>query len=182
MITTILAADNYVAHPDAVCLGVLVVRVCAGVALATHGYQKYFKGGRIAGTGRWFESIGIRHGRMNAYLAATTEISAGLLFALGALTPLAAMGMFAMMCVAGYTAHWRLGKGFMSVNDGIELNFVYGVVAAGVATIGAGRYSVDYSLELIEQFDGWTGLVIAAGGGVIAALAQMAIFYRPPAD
>ena len=182
MSITLLASENYVAHPDAVSLGLLVLRVGAGVAMAAHGYQKFFKGGRLAGTGRWFESIGIRNGRLNATLAASTEVGAGLLFAIGFATPLAAMGMVAMMVVAGYTAHWRMGNGFMSVNDGIELNYVYGVIAVGVATVGAGRHSVDHALEWIECADGWTGLAIAAGGGLGAALAQMAVFYRPPTD
>ena len=48
--------------------------------------------------------------------------------------------------------------------------------------IGAGEYSLDYSLELIEDFDGWTGLLLAAAGGVGAAVAQLAVFYRPPKD
>lgn len=180
MLTTILAADNYVAHPDAVSLGLLVLRVCAGVAMAAHGYQKFFKGGKIAGTAGWFDSMGMRPGKLNAYLAAATEVGAGALFAVGLLTPFAAMAMVALMFVAGYTVHWK--NGFMSVNDGIELNFIYAILAVGVATVGAGEYSLDYSLELIEDLDGWTGLLIAAVGGVAAGIGQLAIFYRPPSD
>lgn len=185
MLTTILGADNYIAvnyiaHPDAVSLGVLVIRVCAGVAMAAHGYQKFFKGGKIAGTAGWFDSMGMRPGKLNAYMAAGTELGAGLLFAVGLLTPFAAMGIVALMFVAGYTVHWQ--NGFMSVNNGIELNFIYAILAVGVATVGAGQYSVDYGLELIEDLDGVTGLLLAGAGGIGAALAQLAVFYRPPAD
>ena len=84
------------------------------------------------------------------------------------------------MTVAGYTVHWK--NGFMSVNDGIELNVIYAVLVVGVATSGAGQYSLDYRLGIIEDLDGWTGLLIAAIGGVGAALAQLATFYRPPKD
>ena len=180
MLTTILAAENYVAHPDAVSLGLLVLRVCAGVAMAAHGYQKFFKGGKIAGTAGWFDSMGMRPGKLNAYMAASTEVGAGLLFAVGLLTPFAAMAIVALMFVAGYTVHWQ--NGFMSVNNGIELNFIYAILAVGVAAIGAGEYSLDYSLELIENLDGWTGLLLATAGGVGAAVAQLAVFYRPPKD
>jgi len=180
MLTTILGTENYVAHPDAVSLGLLVLRVCAGLAMAAHGYQKFFKGGKIAGTAGWFDSMGMKPGKLNAYLAASTELGAGLLFAAGVLTPLAAMAIVAVMFVAGYTVHWE--NGFMSVRNGIELNFVFATIAVGVATIGAGQYSVDYGLELIEDFDGWTGLLIAAVGGVAAGIGQLAVFYRPPKD
>ena len=177
MLTSIVATQNYVAEPDAVSLGLLVMRVVAGVAMAAHGYQKFFTGGRIAGTAKWFDSMGMRPGKLNANLAASTEIGAGLLFAAGLLTPLAAMAIVAVMFVAGYTVHWQ--NGFMSVRDGIELNVIYATIAVGVATIGAGEYSVDHHLELIEDVDGWTGLLIALVGGVGAALGQLAIFYRP---
>lgn len=180
MLTTILATESYVAHPDAVSVGMLVVRVFAGISVAAHGYQKFFKGGKIAGTARWFDSMGMRPGKLNAYLAASTEVGAGLLLAAGLLTPFAAMAIVAVMTVAGYTVHWK--NGFMSVNDGIELNVIYAVLVVGVATSGAGQYSLDYRLGIIEDLDGWTGLLIAAVGGVGAAVAQLATFYRPPKD
>lgn len=174
-----LIAQNYVVDADAASLGLLVVRVCAGVAMAAHGYQKFFKGGKIAGTAGWFDSMGMRPGRFHAILAASTELGAGILFALGLVTPLAALAIVALMWVAGTTVHWE--NGFMSAKDGIELNFIYAILAIGVATIGPGEYSLDHALCLIEDLDGVTGLLIAGVGGVGAALAQLAVFYRPPA-
>ena len=179
MLSTSLA-QNYIADPDAVSLGLLVLRVGAGVAMAAHGYQKFFKGGKIAGTAGWFDSMGMRPGRFHAILAASTELGAGILFALGLLTPLAALAFVALMFVAGYTVHWE--NGFMSAKNGIELNFIYALLAVAVATTGPGEYSLDYQLELIEDVDGVTGLLIAAVGGVGAAIGQLAIFYRPPSD
>ena len=90
-----LIAQNYVVDADAASLGLLVVRVCAGVAMAAHGYQKFFKGGKIAGTASWFDSMGMRPGRFHAILAASTELGAGILFALGLVTPLAALAIVA---------------------------------------------------------------------------------------
>ena len=40
--------------------GVLVLRLVFGLFLAYHGYNKVFGGGGLAGTARWFGSIGMR--------------------------------------------------------------------------------------------------------------------------
>ena len=173
-------ATDYPFWAERVSLGVGLIRVLLGITLAAHGYAKFFKGGRIPGTGRWFDSMGMRPGRFHAYLAASTEVGAGLLFAMGLFTPLAAAAMVALMAVAGWTVH--RDKGFFIVGEGWEYNFIIAVVAVGIATTGPGQYSLDYAFGLTDpDFDGITGLLIAAVGGVGAAVAQLAIFYRPPA-
>jgi putative oxidoreductase len=173
----ILAAEPML-DPDAVSLGTLIVRVAIGLTMAAHGYGKFFKGGRIPGTAGWFDSMGMRPGKFHAVLAASTEVGAGLLLALGLLTPFAGLAFVALMIVAGYTVH--RSSGFFIVSGGWEYNFILAVVAIGIATAGPGEYSLDHELELIEDLDGITGLLIAAGGGVAAAIAQLTIFYRPP--
>lgn len=160
---------------DGVDVGLLILRVLIGVTFAAHGYFKFFKGGRIPGTARWFDSMGMRPGKMHAYLAATTESVSGLLFAAGLLTPFAAAGIIGMMAVAGYTVN---GHTFWSADKGWELNWVLGVVALSVATIGPGEYSLDHELDIVIA-DGW-GLAIAGILGVGAAVAQISIFFRPP--
>ena len=35
-------------------LALTILRVSLGLTLAAHGYNKFFKGGKIEGTGRWF--------------------------------------------------------------------------------------------------------------------------------
>ena len=47
---------------QAVDLSLLVVRVAVGIVFLAHGYNHIFGGGRIAGTARWFESLGMRPG------------------------------------------------------------------------------------------------------------------------
>src|ERR1700746_2802348 len=59
-------------------VGLLILRLVLGLTLAAHGFNKFFGGGRIPGTARWFESIGMKHGTFQAVVAASTEISAGL--------------------------------------------------------------------------------------------------------
>ena len=77
----------------------LVVRLVFGLGLAYHGYNKVFGGGGWRAPPGWFGSIGMKWPALQARLAAATEV-AGLLFAAGLLTPLAAAGMIGVMTVA----------------------------------------------------------------------------------
>lgn len=177
--TWMLGTESYMVNHDGFSLGVLILRVAIGLTLAAHGYAKFFRGGKIKGTAGWFDSMGMRPGKFHALLAASTEVGAGLLLALGLLTPLAALAFVALMVVAGWTVHRN--NGFFIISEGWEYTFVLAVIAIGIATTGPGRYSLDYQFELIENFDGTNGLLISAVGGVAAAIAQLALFYRPPA-
>lgn len=158
-------------------VALLVLRVAFGAGLAAHGYNKVFRGGRLAGTARWFGSIGMRWPRLQARLAAGTELGAGLLFAAGLLTPLAAAGMIGVMAVAYWTTH--RDKGFFIINEGWEFVASIAVVAWAVATIGPGRYSLDHAVDI--EWTGWTGALVAGLLGVGAAVAQLATCYRPAA-
>jgi len=157
----------------------LIVRVALGLTLAAHGYFKFFKGGKIAGTARWFDGMGMRPGKVHAVLAATTELGAGTLFALGLLTPLAAAGFIGLMIVAAYTQY--RDNGFFSANDGWEYNFVLGLVPITIATIGPGRFSLDRVLKIDDDLSGWIALLLFGGIGIAAGIAQLLVFYRPPA-
>jgi len=145
--------------------------------LAAHGWNKFTGGGKIPGTGRWFDSIGMRPGRLNAYLAASTELCAGVLLALGLLHPLAAAGVIGVMTVAGWTSHRT--NGFFIIKEGWEYVFVLSVAALVSATLGPGEWSVDEGLGIATDLDGMTGFLIALLVGVGGGIAQMLIFYRP---
>lgn len=160
---------------DRLDVALLVLRVAFGVGLAAHGYRKVFRGGRLAGTARWFASIGMRWSHVQARLAAATEIGSGLLFAAGLLTPLAAAGMIGVMTVALWAAHRR--NGFFIIDEGWEYVAAIALVAWSVATIGPGRFSVDHGLGV--EWDGWTGALLAAVLGIGGAVTQLALCYRP---
>lgn len=148
--------------------------------MAAHGYGKFFLGGRIPGTARWFDSMGMRpNGKVHAVAAATTEVGAGLLLAAGFLTPLAAAGIVGLMVVAAWTVH--RDNGFFIVKSGWEYNLILAVVPVGVAMIGPGRYSVDHALDL--SFDPAPALLLSAGLGLAAGVGLLVACYRPaPAD
>src|SRR3954468_12879977 len=137
-------------------VGLLILRVCLGLTMAAHGYNKFFGGGRIPGTAAWFDSIGMKPGALHARIAATTEIAAGLGLAVGLLTPIPAAGFVALMLVAAWTVH--KANGFFIVKSGWEYNFVLALAAVAVATLGAGRLSLDWLIFGHNFLDGWAGL------------------------
>ncbi|MBV8965885.1 MAG: DoxX family protein [Mycobacteriaceae bacterium] len=162
----------------AVDTGLLILRLCLGLTLAAHGFNKFFGGGRIPGTARWFESIGMKPGMFHARIAATTEVTAGLGLAAGLLTPIPAAGFVALMLVAAWTVHRP--NGFFIVKEGWEYNLVLALSAVAVATIGAGRFSLDHVIFGRNWCAGWPGLAISMGLGLAGGIGQLLIFYRPP--
>ncbi len=159
-------------------IALMILRAGLGMMIFVHGYNKAFRGGRIAGTGRWFESMGMRPGKVHAALAAGTEMGVGVLLVVGLLTQLAAAGLIALMVVAFWTVH--RDKGFMITGEGWEYVALIAVTSLVSAILGPGRISADAELEIAHRLDGWTGLWIALLLGVGAGAAQLLLFFRPP--
>ena len=170
-------------YDTALDVGVLILRVALGLTMAAHGYNKFFGKGGLSGTAGWFDSMGMKPGMFHARVAATTEMAAGLGLAVGLFTPVPAAGFVALMLVAAWTVH--KDNGFFIVKEGWEYNLVLAVSAVAVATIGAGKLSLDYLLfsgtGFYDLLHGWWGLVIAAVLGLAGGIGQLGIFYRPPA-
>jgi putative oxidoreductase len=121
----------------------------------------------------------MKPGKFHATVAATTEISAGLGLAAGLLTPIPAAGFVSLMLVAAWTVHRH--NGFFIVKEGWEYNLILAVSAVAVATLGAGRLSLDWVIFGKNWLDGWPGLLLSVGLGLAGAVGQLLIFYRPPA-
>lgn len=154
-------------------------RILVGLIFAAHGWAKRFSGGGLKGTAGWFDSIGMKPGKLHAQLASGIEMVAGVMLAIGLLTPFAAAAIIGVMLVAGWTVH--RDKGFFIVSEGWEYTFVVGLMALLVAGLGPGRWSVDWALGIANDLNGWLGLAIALVLGIGGGIAQLAIFYRPPA-
>lgn len=124
--------------------GLLLLRVVIGLLFAGHAMQKlagWFGGYGIAGTGGFFESIGIKPGRTMALLAGLAELVGGLLFVFGLFTPLGAALIVLTMLMAILKVHAK--NGVWVTQNGFEYNLVLIAAALAVALIGPGDYSLD---------------------------------------
>ena len=165
-------------YPTAINVVLVIARLFLGLMIFAHGYRKFFGGGKIAGTARWFESIGVRPGKINALAAATTEVGTGVLLTLGLLTPLAGAGLISVMLVAIATVHRKNGFFVFNKGEGIEYTLGVAVFALVVGTLGAGTYSLDHQWKILHwtlTTNFWVTLLLGVG----AALAQLAASYRP---
>jgi putative oxidoreductase len=134
--------------------GLLFLRIVIGLIFFSHGAQKLFGwwgGPGLQGTTGWLGSMGFRLPGPLALMVALSE-SAGLLFAAGFLTPLAALFMTAAMVVAIGSVHWR--NGFWNAAKGYEFNLTLLTVAVAVAATGPGRYSIDRALGWDDNLSG----------------------------
>ncbi len=163
---------------EAVDVALLALRVGVGLTLAAHGWNK-IRGG-LDGTGRWFESMGMRPGWLHARLAAFTEIGAGVALALGLLTPFAGAAFVGLMLVAGIVAHKDNGFFVFRPGQGWEYTFVLGLIGAAFGALGPGRFSLDRALGI--EWAGWGGLAVSAGVGLVAGTALLVATWRKPAE
>lgn len=155
--------------------GMLVLRLALGPMLITHGWNKIFGGGGLAGTTGWFESLGLRPARLHARVAAGTEIGAGVLVTLGLLTSLGVAAFVGLMTVAALTDH--RGKGYFIFKGGVEYVALVAMVAVALAAVGPGDWSLDHALDLDLAGYGWA--IAAAITGVAGAALLMVASYRP---
>jgi putative oxidoreductase len=159
--------------------GILFLRVIVGLLLFGHGAQKlfgWFGGHGPRGTAGFFGSLGFRrqHALPMAVMAGLSE-AAGLLFALGFLTPFAALAMASVMVVAVGTVHWK--NGLWATGGGYEFNLVLWAVAVAVAASGPGRFSLDSAFGWVDNLSGvwWgAGVLVASlvGGALVLALRE----------
>lgn len=165
--------------PSSTNLALLIARLVLATVFVAHGIRHIFGGGKIAGTARWFESLGMRPGRLHAWFASLTEVGAAALLALGLLTPLAAAGVVGVMLVALITNHLKNGFFIFNPGEGYEYVMTLTVFAVVIGMLGAGQWSLDGQVASLQRLWGWPGFLISAGGGALGALALLAMFWRP---
>jgi putative oxidoreductase len=153
----------------------LMLRLTIGPMLMVHGYNKVFGAGGLEGTTRWFDGLGLQPAHIHARLAAATELGAGSLITLGAASPLPAAAAIGLMTTAARTDH--RGKGFFMFRNGWEYVGVVGAVAAAMAALGPGKYSIDHLIGRERRGLRWA--VAAAALGVANATALLAASYHP---
>ena len=160
--------------PDAINAGLLTLRIAVGIVFLAHGLKHFQNRSK---TINWTESIGFKQPKIQWAFMTFAEIGIGLALMVGLLAGVAAAGAIAMMSVAFWTVHRSAGF-FITArpDEGFEYVAVITLVAVALAVMGPGEWSIDHALEL--SLDGWVGAGLAAGG-LAAAAAQLATFYRP---
>jgi len=151
--------------------GLLAARLVLGLLMVGHGTQKlfgWFGGYGLAGSGGFMESLGFRPGRAFAALASLTEITSGLLVALGFLGPIGPALMLSVMIVAAISAHWK--NGVFATSNGIEVPLLYASGAVGLALTGPGLFSLDALLGLESLWTPsleWAAIAVGIVAGVV---------------
>jgi putative oxidoreductase len=166
--------------PTTINVVLLIVRLFLGPMIFTHGYRKFFRGGKLTGTAGWFEKIGMKPGRLNALAAASTETGVGVLLTVGFLTPLACAGLLALMTVAIVSVHRK--NGFMITNKGggMEYCLALSVMALTLGTLGPGKFSLDDATKTFSHWSFSTDFLVTMIVGLGGALLQLLACYRPP--
>jgi putative oxidoreductase len=122
-------------------VGLLVLRVAAGLVLIVHGTEKlfgWFGGSGIGGATKLFTSFGYSPAKPFAILASMTEIGGGILFIVGFLTPLATAAIIGNFLNAAVSV---IPGGFLKSNG--DFAIILGVTAITLACTGPGEFALD---------------------------------------
>ena len=123
--------------PKLASIGLLLLRVVAGAAFMMHGWSK------IQNPFHWMGPDAPTPGILQA-LAALSEFGGGLAWVLGAVVPLASLGILSTMVVAVHMHAVKRGDPFVSAGGAsYELALLYLTIAVVLLTTGPGLYSVD---------------------------------------
>jgi putative oxidoreductase len=128
-------------------LGPLALRIPVGLIFAAHGAQKlfgWFGGYGLAGTGQFFDSVGLSPGTLMALLAGGAEFFGGLALVVGLLVRPAAASLAVAMLVAILAVHGS--KGFFLASNGYEYALALFTASLSLLISGAGRFSLDRGL------------------------------------
>jgi putative oxidoreductase len=115
---------------------------------------------------------------LQAKTSAVVEIGSGAALVVGAATPCAASAVIGTMAVAARSVH--VPNGYFITSEGYEYVLTLATTATAVATLGAGRFSVDSRLGRFGRLAGPRIGLAAAAAGLAGAAAQLASFWRPP--
>ena len=120
-------------------IGLLILRVIAGVIFTAHGAQKLFVFG-FSGVAGAFGQMGVPMAEIVGPLVALVEFFGGLALIFGLVTRLAGVGLAVVMLGATMIVH--LPAGFFAPN-GVEFTLMLLGAATALVFTGAGAFSLD---------------------------------------
>lgn len=156
-----------------------VARVWVGIVMFAHGWRhlQSVRGG--PGMANWFESLGLKPGKLHAWNVTITELAVGPALVLGLLTPAAYGGTAAILLVALATNHWKNGFFINSPGEGWEYVGTLALLSVVLGALGPGNWSLDDALDFNFAFDAPDAAIIAAVAGIGGTIAFLAAFWRP---
>jgi putative oxidoreductase len=126
-------------------LGVLIARGFLGVCFVVHGLGKLglVGTGSMQGFVAWLRDLGVPLAAVQARMAMLSEITGGVLLALGLFMRPACLLLVFTMIVAGRIGHRNAG--YLITNDppGAEYTINLAAICGVLALIGPGRLSLD---------------------------------------
>lgn len=160
-------------------VGSIAIRGTLGPLFVGHGAQKLFGcfgGHGLEGTAGFMESLGLRPGMRNAFLAGLSETLGGALLTLGALTPVATTALNATMVTAIRKVHWD--KGPFVASGGWEYNAAVVASLTALTEQGPGKPSVDAAA--FPRLRGASMALLSLGAGIAGSfLATSPMFTEP---
>ena len=129
-------------------LGLLILRLVAGLTLAAHGAQKFgwFGGASFPKTVQGMQKQGFKPAWFWTGLMILGEVGGGLSLAFGFLTPLGAAGAVGAMFMAIVKVHWK--HGFWLRDHGLEFALQLLAPSVAIGLVGPGSYSLDALLGI----------------------------------
>jgi putative oxidoreductase len=169
-----------VSKQDVVDLALLVARVWVGCVMFAHGWRHLKSVRSGPGMANWFESLGLKPGKLHAWNVTLTELAVGPALVLGLVTPAAYGGVAAILLVALVTNH--RSNGFWSNNpgEGWEYTGTLATLSLVLGVLGPGTWSLDDAFDFAFPFDPGKAAIVAVALGIGGTIAFLAAFWRPP--
>lgn len=132
-------------------LGLMILRITAGIIFAVHGFSKIFQTGGMTATIQSFANLGIYLPSVTAWVVALGELTGGVFLVLGLFTRESALFLAFIMVGAVLTVHGQ--NGFFNANQGYEYNMALIGACLCLVFSGGGSGAMDKVLFPRER---WT--------------------------
>lgn len=124
-------------------IALLLTRLGIGGVFIAHGWQKLVTNG-VAATADAFGQMGVPLPTLSAWGATLVELFGGAALVLGLAVPL--VGVLLALDMLGAYVFVHAGNGVFAAQGGFELVLALGLACLLLATLGAGRFSLDHVL------------------------------------
>lgn len=124
----------------------LLIRLTLAYGFYTPAINKWQDINAIA---EWFESMNYPLPKINAYLAAGTEMAGVILLTIGFASRIITIPLMIVMLVAIFTVH--LQNGWEASNNGFEIPFYYLIMLTVIFIYGPGKISIQGIINRFQK-------------------------------